>query len=416
MDIFEQQQKYMAEREKELNAKGVKIFRLSTTERGEFKECRRRWDFSSFSRQALEPKKSHYALSFGTAMHYGLEMYYSGKESPQGAFRQKWMELSIKTIYGLRGEEVPEWVEEQGSYYRWVEDAFEKALPLADEYFAQDVKALLQLGTDMLSGYENWSQVADRSKELGFKSVEYVEKEFAVVVRDQKGEPYLFTDGGGQRWEIWLVGRFDMVVKDYDDWYWILDHKSSKDKLNSDQLTLDDQMTMYMWALSQILAMWQPEYAEKIAGCYYNVLRKKLPRVPPVLKDGKSLSKAKDIDTTYEVYLQAIIDNGFDPEDYQQILEYLQRQPNTFFQREKVRRNVYEIANAGNLLLLEAIDMLNAPYIYPHFTWDCRWKCDFKELCLTMNRHDDISWMIKALYQKRSLDEGSVYNREKTAE
>jgi hypothetical protein len=436
--IFAKHMQWMHDREIALAEQGIKIFRLSTTERSEFKECRRRWDLSSYSRQGLEPKKPAYALSFGTAIHYGLEQYYAamivGKEvSAAYHFAEKWKELAIATVYSLRGEKGPEWEEvvanmvahegfdpkdTEAFYPEWLDDEFEKALAVkADEYFAKDVQDYLDLGKAMLDGYQTYSTLLDNHPDTGFKKVLYTEKEFAVPIPDPStGEPYRYTDPSGQVWEMWLVGRFDMIVLDVDDWVWVLDHKSSKDKLNKDLLILDDQMTMYQWALREIFRLWNSPYINKIAGCYYNVLRKKLPTIPRVLVNGKSLSKAKDIDTTYDLYLQAIMDNGFDPADYQDILQYLQGQPNTFFERAKVRRNQYEIAHAGSLLLLEAIDMLNAPYIYPNFTWDCRWKCDFKELCLSMNRNDDCDYLKEALFQKRVAEDNSVYLRESTVE
>ena len=39
---FEQHMQVMSDREKILEKEGVKVFRVSTTERAEFKECRRR--------------------------------------------------------------------------------------------------------------------------------------------------------------------------------------------------------------------------------------------------------------------------------------------------------------------------------------------------------------------------------------
>ena len=44
-DVFLDHMNHMHAREKLLEREGVKVFRLSTTEREEFKECRRRWDF-----------------------------------------------------------------------------------------------------------------------------------------------------------------------------------------------------------------------------------------------------------------------------------------------------------------------------------------------------------------------------------
>lgn len=386
-DVFTQHMEMIAEREKELEAQGVKIFRLSTTERQEFKECRRRWDYSSLSRQSIEPNRPAIALWFGTGIHYALEMYYKAHidETDEDfdivAPWAYWYQSELKRL-------------EESQTVLW------------DEQKAE-LEEMYKLGSSMLQNYAEWSVVADTKIETGFKRVLYTEREFAVPIPNSAGEPYRFIDGKGQEWECWLVGRLDMVVEDFDGRIWVLDHKTSKDRLDEEILILDDQMTMYLWAAQQILH-------KPIEGCYYNVLRKKLPVVPEVLKSGKGLSKSKMIDTTYDVYLQAILDNGFDPADYEDILDHLANKKTGFFERVKVRRNQHEIAMAGRMLLLEAIDMLNDPFIYPNPTRDCKWKCDYKDLCLALNRNDDIDYLLKALYRKRVPEDGSVYNREHT--
>ena len=67
-------------------------------------------------------------------------------------------------------------------------------------------------------------------------------------------------------------------------------------------------------------------------------------------------------------------------------------------------------------MVQQALDMLNVPLIYPHFTWDCKWKCDFKELCAATNRNDDTEWMLQNNFRKREFDTNSVYLRETTIE
>lgn len=399
-DIFAQHMESMSAREKMLDEQGIKIFRLSTTERQEFKECRRRWDYGSLSRQGIEANRPAIALWFGTGIHHALEMYYSNTPA----------ELSEeeKTSY-IEGETEP-WFNIVRHWDQWCKKELarleESQKGLWDEQL-QELQASVDLGREMLKGYVSWSEVADEQVGTGFKKVLYTEREFAVPIPGEDGEPYHFTDGSGQEWEMWLVGRLDMVVEDEDGRIWVLDHKTSKDRLDPEILTLDDQMTMYLWAAQQILK--QP-----IEGCYYNVLRKKLPVVPEVLKSGKGLSKAKTIDTTYDVYLQAILDNGFDPADYDEILDILANKKTGFFEREKVHRNQHEIAMAGRMLLLEAIDMLNDPYIYPNPCRDCKWKCDYLTLCLATNRNDDVEYLKQTLYRKREYEDGSVYNRETT--
>lgn len=420
--IFEKHLEMMRERKKQLDVEGVKIFRVSTTERSEFKECRRRWDLSSYSRQGLEPKKPHFALSFGTAIHYALEQHYGtnrakGIEECHLDFIKFWRLEVGKQILRLTGVEVPEkFLQPIDKIFGGVDDFYNDALTRVTSKDAKEYEEYLALGSQMLKGYVTWSTLEDNKQETGFDKVLFTEKEFAVAIPDPNTlEPFRFTDGNGQVWEMWLVGRFDMIVEKADRIF-ILDHKTSKDRLNRDLLILDDQMTKYQWALKQILRLHHPELVDKVAGCYYNVLRKKLPVIPEVLKSGVGLSKRKDIDTTYEIYLQAIMDQGFDPEDYSEILERLQNKNTGFFERAVVRRNQHEIDSAGVQLLQEAVDMLNAPYCYPNFTWDCRWKCDFKELCLAMEKGEDVEWMKDALFQKRAVEEKSVYLRESTIE
>lgn len=398
--VFETHMQMMHEREEMLAAQGIKIFRLSTTERQEFKECRRRWDFGSFSRQAIEPNRPAIALWFGTGIHHALEMYYSNTDlvvepvgekevrylmdcEPERAIVEHWKHWAAKEIARIENSQTVLWDEQR-----------------------TELEESVKLGSGMLEGYVAWAQKEDSRDDTGFKEVLYTEKEFAVWVPDENGEPYHMVDGSGQVWEIWLVGRLDMVVKDFDDRIWVLDHKTSKDRLDADILILDDQMTMYLWAAQQILKV-------PLEGCYYNVLRKKLPKEPTMLKAG-GLSKAKDQDTTYDVYMQAILDNGLDPADYEGILDILANKRTAFFERVKVRRNSHEIAMAGRMLLLEAIDMLNDPYIYPSPTRDCKWKCDYKDLCLAINRNDDVEYLKNALFRKREKEEGSVYDREHT--
>jgi len=379
MDVFDQHVMMMNDRLEALEREGVKVFKMSTTEREEFKRCRRRWDFASLSRQGLEPKKPAIQLWFGTGIHRGLEVFYREQKNPVEEFEQ-WAKTEVERI-------------RQSQNGLWDEQV-------------QELENTIELGKRMLENYVAWASIEDSTSENGFTEVLYTEREFQTPILDPSGNPARFIDRNGQVWEMHLVGRLDMVVRDHYGKIWLMDHKTSKDKLDPQILILNDQMTVYLWAAQQIFKM-------PFEGAFYNVLRKKLPTVPQLLKTG-SLSKSKQIDTTYEVYLAEIEKHGFNPEDYRDILEHLQEKPNTFFQREKVRRNQHEIATAGRLLFLEAIDMLNDPFIYTNMTWDCRWDCDFAQLCKAMNRNDDVDWLLRAMYQKRQSE--GVYDRIQTIE
>lgn len=394
-DSFEIWMDTVKKLEEKLNSESILIFKLSTTERQEFKECRRRWDFGSLSRQAIEPNRPAIALWFGTGIHHALEMYYSNEpfndgdkelsmaSDPYKCVDLHWRDWCKKEIARIEESQVALWDEQK-----------------------EELQKMVELGSGMLQNYITWAAKEDSSTANGFKEVLYTEREFEVPLLNDDGSLFIFKDGNDQQWAIFLVGRLDMVVKDFEDRLWILDHKTSKDRLDPEILTLDDQMTLYLWAVQQIIG-------SPLEGCYYNVLRKKLPSEPQMLKSG-GLSKSKMIDTTYDVYLQAIFDNGLDPADYEDILDYLVNKDCGFFTRAKVHRNKHEIDMAGRMLRMEAIDMLNAPYIYPNPTRDCKWKCDYMPLCIAMNRNDDVAFMINSMYRPRVKEEDSVYNRERT--
>lgn len=384
---FNEHREMMREREIELTRQGIKIFRLSATERQEFRDCRRKWDWASYSRQGLEPKKPATALSFGHGIHATLEFMYQQE-----------------SVGNYIGREVV-----QQYWNKWVDDKlldYAEKVPTLFGDIRQEWEHHRELGEKMLMNYRAWSLSRDHKD---FAKVLSTEQEIAVYLWDYSNDQaFRFTDAHNQVWEIWLVGRIDMIVQDWDGSIWVLDHKTSKDTVKREKLLIDDQMTVYLYAVQRIL--YQP-----VAGALYNVLRKKVPSVPQLLKDGKNLSRAK-IDTTYEVYLDTILSFGFDPEEYADILSFYEGRESEFFTRVRIERNANEIELIGKYLVMEAIDMLNAPYIYPNPTWMCQSFCDFSELCYAKNRGDDISAVIEFGFQKRKAEEGSVYNRESTIE
>ena len=375
--VLSEHMQMMREREKQLEKEGIRVFKLSTTERQEFKECRQKWNFASYSRHGIEKALPSPALWFGTSIHDALEHLYNGEFDSAEKLVAHWK--------------------------NWVQEYL--ASQTEEDSLVQQSKIdeLLDLGPVMLEGYFTWSQFADHKEDTGFKNVLATEQEFMVPVKDDDGNIFRFEDGAGVLWEAWLVGRWDMLVEDFNGDYWILDHKTSRDKVNAEKLIWDDQMTVYLWAAREI-------YHKPFKGCYYNVLRKKVPTVPQVLKSGK-MSVAKMIDTTYDVYLQALVDNGLNPDEYEEMLSYLLAKPNTFFERLRVERQPYELDMAGKFLCREALDMLNAPNIYPNFTQDCSWKCDYIPLCLGICKGDDVQYLLESQYRKRKLEEDSVYFR-----
>lgn len=206
-DVFLNHMNRMQEREKLLEREGVKIFRLSTTEREEFKECRRRWDFSSLSRQGLEPNKPAIALWFGTGIHKCLEALYNYRIE-QASQEEGSACDPIDMEHTVVAEAWQAWYDSE------IERLEKSQGNLWDEQKAQ-FEQTKELGSCMLHGYVDWSCVKDCTENMGFKEILFTEREFEIPVPGPDGLPYRFLDARGNPWEIWLVGRLDMLVRDY---------------------------------------------------------------------------------------------------------------------------------------------------------------------------------------------------------
>lgn len=330
---------------------------IHTSDRIAFKRCRRKWDLGSYMRQNLTPDKINDKLWLGTGVHYALAEYYAHGTNLLDAF-DSWVESQIINI------------QKNGSL--WDEQR-------------EMINEVVQLGAGILEHYQQWASQADGD---WFVRVAFTEKDFKVPICD----PATGKTVG------WYEGRLDGIVEDVNGLYWLLEHKTAA-VVDTTKLPLDEQCTSYIWAAEQI-------YGIKLEGVIYNVLRKKVPTKPVKLVKG-GLSVNKNIDTTYQVYLDALIEeyghlNAIPMQQYSEILTKLREQENKFFVRERVRRNRFEIANAGVQIFQELRDMTREDlYLYRNPTQDCRWDCDFRSVCLCMSDGSDYKELINACYKKR---------------
>ena len=121
---------------------------------------------------------------------------------------------------------------------------------------------------------------------------------------------------------IAFKGVIDLIMKN-EKGTWIVEHKTCKKIPSEDQRFLDMQTIIYTLVAEKL--------GYKVDGILWNYVRTKPPTIPRVLKNG-GLSRAKDIDTDYDTYYQAIIQNGEDPETYKEELQRASQ--NTFYVRK----------------------------------------------------------------------------------
>jgi hypothetical protein len=191
----------------------------------------------------------------------------------------------------------------------------------------------------------------------------------------------------------WYTGTIDLVVKDEHGQVWFYDHKTTTSiDLYEKRADMDRQISRYWWALQQL--------GYDVAGFVYNIILKDVPRKPELLKKG-GLSQNKAQKTTYDLYLQAIQENGLDVNDYREMLDHLKAQGNRYFKRMKVTSLQPEI-DASILELIEVAKDMKDARIYRNITKDCSWDCQYQSICQSSLDGSNVQYLTEQLFTKEN--------------
>lgn len=225
---------------------------VHVTELKQYLRCSLAHFWSSTRGLNLERKIPKAALQLGTLVHQALEAHYSERVSPVTAF----------TVLALK---------EQAR----LEEAYGKLWPEQLATLQKD----LEIGLDMMRGYEEWRVVADAGK-----TILATETPWRLKLTRQ----------------LWLAGRFDLIVEDSNG-LWVLDFKTTT-ATNTDWTRQDLQGTVYVCAARKL-------YGASVQGIIYRFLRKKVPETYEklILKSGK-VSRKKSLPnvTTLREYERAL--------------------------------------------------------------------------------------------------------------
>lgn len=221
-----------------------------------------------------------------------------------------------------------------------------------------------------------------------------------VVTTQYEGRVPLTAPSGRSSSRYDLRFKVDGIVA-IDGRLWIEERKAWKsiDQASLRMLQLDEQCGMYLWALRRALVHYCDRVPKLIreavvkyglpVGVHYVILRKKLPAVPALLKDG-STSRDKRIDTDYETYHRTLIERGQDPADYAEVLDALRAKGNTFVHRELVLRNEAELEEIGRRIW-EAARFAAEGHTFKSPNRSCAWECPYFALCLEWS--DEVAQM-----------------------
>lgn len=396
------------------------VHSVHTSGRKSFRSCRRRWFWTNV--EMYYPRTTPAPLEFGVAFHAAMEKFYDPRTWHQ--------DLMIKQSLAMMQFKMT--CDEQIKNYKRMNGELE--LAKQEEY-----EARLTLGLHMIKYYtENISRYTD----VGFTPVE-VEVPFEIAILSPEGEAiwckcdhcwrrwsnsdqgkqemqdladrfatteelYRFHDGPTlQGWKglpVTYGGRLDMLAQDELGRYWIYDWKTTSRILDEDAessfLTLDDQVSSYIWALRSL--------GLNVVGFVYVEIRKAYPAPPKELSrlyKGRKFSTSKTEFSTPEQYMKFVSEH--DPLAYAQGLYdehigWLKSEGPKFHQRHQIHKNDAEVAMAGYNIWLEAQDMTQDPRIYPQpGRFSCN-TCLFKQPCIGMNQNEDYRYTLDSMFEKRT--------------
>jgi len=203
---------------------------------------------------------------------------------------------------------------------------------------------------------------------------------------------------------IVLTGVIDLIVLDkVDNSIWCFEHKTVKRDIPSEDFRMTDiQTTIYLYGM-KALAPKLGYQENQVKGIVLDYLKTKTPTIPEVLKNG-TLSKRK-ISCDYYTYLQCIKSINGNPEDYQDILEYMKT--NIFYTRIPITRSdsltkavLEDIINVGKQILA-----ISGKCPTRNLAWTCdRPKCEYRDLCIAEIQGFDTNTLIKLNYDVKEDD------------
>lgn len=379
------------------------IIPIHASDRGTFKRCRRKWNWSSPMRSNYVPRVDMQGISmplwYGTGVHYSLAQYYSPtlRRDPVETFNWWWQlqmhggtvtEDQLDLSYDRHPVEVVTDMPDIGGKLIGVGTYVVKGLydlhPDPDsEIFDEHYK----LGIGMLEFYKEYAERNDNF------AVICEEHTFSVPIVDSDDDILRAADPrDGSIKEVHIRGTQDAIIQDLETGqFGILEHKTAI-RIDEDyhrKLEKDEQCTTYMYAAEREAELYDLEY-EHISFVLYNALRKAYPKPPTELKSGLFSVNRQTEATTIDMLQQFIDERGIQvivdsDEKLTGYVEYVREAGDKqFIERNLVRRNRAEIKSCGDRIYMETVDMLNPNVlIYPNPTgdWSCL-NCIFRLPCI----------------------------------
>lgn len=346
---------------------------FSVTDRGTFRRCRRRWDYSSNMRKNLTNVGSGpEPLELGGLIHRALaDWIVIWQEDQNAAQRENMLRSLFAMCAAQRQQEIIESFKERTG---------RTEIP---EGFLDSLHNVVNLGLDMMANY----QAFHKSPLPAHMSFASPEQEVLVPVpgtehrcnscfrvaseNDNSSGVWLKfparkdcedCNGTGFLYH-YLSATLDGLTQDEKDWLYVLEHKTYEQRPKPMDLAMNDQFTGYCWVVRELKI-------GKVAGVAYDGMWKRS-EPPKYMQRERRAGKMDDL-----------------------------------FIRKVLRKSDEELDEWGRNLALEITEMANNPEIYPNVPWQGCSDCNFQEICYMQMRGEDPSNLIKLKYQPREVVRG----------
>lgn len=296
------------------------------------------------------------------------------------------------------------------AYYRGVQSALEPqtihaaSVSLVNEKYLPQINAYIQTAftagdadtaRELAAVPDTFERIAQRYYIVHGK--DDAQKYEILTVEREIGAPIL--DGYHT-----VPGIVDLVTRDRQTGrVHLWEHKSSK--------TIPDQSVRLQNLQVMLYAALLRHEGIEIDSVMWNYLRTKEPTIPDRLANG-GLTKRSNIDTTWQTYLTAIVENDLNPKDYEEVRARLEgREQTSYFPRVDQVIVAREDILLGDFLqdintILETRQRWTENICRPvrNLSKACTW-CDYAQLCETVLMGGDEEDVLALRYKVRPPDD-----------
>lgn len=314
--------------------------------------CPKKWWFRY--REKLDSKRPRRALDVGSAAHNGVELFYTHPDTS--------IEDHIKTVLSMYDKDLKSFIK-LGGY------------PPDEDEEASD-KLLIE---SMIRRYVEYARERDNFRVIS------TEEEFNLPVIDPDGNVHE---------DLRLMGKVDAIAL-LNGCHFLLEHKTAA-RIEKDYWWPHlNQIDTYSYAMGRKLGV-------TFTGAMLNVMLKKMPSIPKLLKNGKAISKTLG-NTTERIFIDAVEEFGLKLEDYQDVLESIRTEGNHFVKRQLIYRSARNMREI-ELKIWHAIQRKLSIQFFPKNKTDkCNYMCGYKDLCI-----DDQPLIREELYYVREKEHSEL--------